>query len=641
MLLVFWPTRHYEFINFDDPNYVSANSIIQAGLTRDSVRWAFTTVHASNWHPITWLSHMLDCQLFGLDAGAHHLVNVGFHATNALLLFVLLWQMTGTTGRSAVVAGLFGLHPLHVESVAWIAERKDLLSAFFGLLTLLAYVKYVRSKNEISKPKVHASSSRPWRWYVLALLLFALGLMSKPMLVTWPFVMLLLDYWPLARIQHLSLRLATGPSAPKPAKCCPERPVPETASNSAAIWPLIREKLPFFALTIGSCIITFLAQHRGGAVASLDLYPPGSRVMTAISAYFGYVKKTLWPAHLSIVYLPPDQWDIVFVLCAALVVAAITAVVCLNAATRSYLATGWFWYLGTLVPVIGLVQVGNQSMADRYMYLPSIGLFIMITWTGWALLEKRPKGWTIAVSVAAAVGLSCAWTTVRQVRQWRDSETLLTHCLDVTKNNYIVHNNLGYALMQKGEFDNARPHFEEALRLRPRYADALVNLGVLLTREGHTAEALTCLRQAAQVSPNKAEVFGNLAGVLALEGRFEDAIEYYQQAIVSQPQPVEALNNLAWLFATHPEARLRNGPEAVRLAERACELTSYKTALLVGTLGAAYAEAGRFEDAVTAATKAEALARASGNTELADKNRNLAGLYRTGQSLRSPPPILR
>lgn len=609
-LAAFWPVRTHDFINFDDGLYVNANPMVQAGFTTDSVRWAFTSSHASNWHPLTWLSHMLDCQLFGLNAGAHHLTNLFLHAANMLLLLWLLVRMTGAWGRSLVVAGLFALHPLHVESVAWIAERKDLLSAFFGLLCLLAYVRYV-SESKVQSPKSKAA-------YALALVFFALGLMSKPMLVTWPFVMLLLDYWPLRRFERSTLN-----------------PHPSTLPR------LLLEKLPFLGLTIASSIVTFLVQERTGAVASLDMHPLGSRMMNAITAYAGYIWKTLWPANLSIMYLPPEQRDVELVLFAGLLLCLATGFVLFKAAKWRFLPTGWFWYLGALVPVIGLVQVGNQAMADRYTYLPSIGLFIVAAWGGWELLARRSWGRAVAGVTAVIILLGCAWATRQQVLLWRDSETLFTHCLRVTKDNYIIHNNLGTALMLKGRFDEARPHYEEALRLRPLYSEALNNMGVLLTREGRVSEALPLLEAAVRLSHRRAGVYGELAVALAFEGRFEDAINYYQLAIAAKPDSVEAHNNLAWIFATHPEARHRNGAEAVRLAEQACKLSDYKKAILIGTLGAAYAEAGRFEDAIAAAEKAAALAVAAGDTALADKNRELTALYRQGQPYRETPPTFK
>jgi len=656
--LVYEPVRTHEFINFDDGLYVQANPRVQGGFTWESIRWAFTTAHASNWHPLTWLSHMLDCRLFGLNAGAHHLTNVVLHGLNTWLLWWLWVRLTGAPGRSLVVAGLFALHPLHVESVAWVAERKDVLSALFGLLTLLAYERYARRRAAArsatgqaaqsaagggdsgkeehghSRSCLPASPTSPGRTvrargagraYTLALVCFALGLMSKPMLVTLPFVMLLLDYWPLRRI----------PGADR------GNTFPFTRAAARSGVRLAVEKLPFFALAAASSTVTYLVQERTGAVASLEIYPFSARVMNAVMAYLTYLGKMLWPANLSVIYLPPEQRDPVAALLAVVALGAVTGWVLWQAAKRAWLAVGWFWYLGMLVPVIGLVQVGNQAFADRYMYLPSVGLSVGVVWLAWEWAARRAWARVLAQALAAGALLGYGWAARQQVRLWRDSETLFTHGLRVTRDNFILHNNLGTALLFQGRYAQAKPHYEEALRLRPLYAEALNNLGVLLTREGRVAEALPLLERAVRLAPKRATVYAELAVALAYEGRWDDAVDYYRRTLALQPDCLPALNNLAWIHATHPEARYRNGAEAVRLAEEACRLTRYQRAIFVGTLAAAYAEAGRFVEALATAEKAEALARAAGDARLAEKNRELAALYRAGRPYRETPPVVR
>ena len=360
-LSLYAPVRHFDFINFDDPAYVLNNPQVQAGITSSSIRWAFTQGHSSNWHPLTWISHMLDWQLFGRHAGGHHATNVLLHTGNTLLLFGLLIRLTGKAGRSAVVAGLFALHPLHVESVAWIAERKDVLSTFFGLWTLWAYARYA------DRP----SAAR----YLAALGLFALGLMSKPMLVTWPFVLLLLDYWPLKRVDSVPWRT------------------------------LLREKVPFLVLALASAVVTFLVQREGGAVAAISRISAGMRLQTALVAYVAYIGKLVWPTRLAVLYPLAHSLPIAQVAGAVAVLAIITYAAWRGARRFPYLATGWLWYLGTLVPVIGLVQVGTQRMADRYTYIPYIGLFVFGVWgvADWAEQRKIPRG---AMAGAAVTILS-------------------------------------------------------------------------------------------------------------------------------------------------------------------------------------------------------------------------------------------
>ena len=397
-LTVFWEVRNHQFVNYDDNRYVTENRIVQAGLTREGALWAFTTTHASNWHPLTWLSHMLDCELFGANPRAHHLSNLILHLANSLLLFLVFKRMTGMLWQSAFVAALFAIHPLHVESVAWVSERKDVLSAFFWMLTLWAYLHYVVSPG--------------FGRYLLVLLFFALGLMAKPMLVTLPFVLLLMDYWPLGR-----LRL--DGSSPNTS---------ESANLSAQPWPklgLVWEKLPLLAVSALSSLVTFLVQKSEAAVQSLAVFPLMVRVANALMSYMGYVGKTIWPRHLAVFYPHPGHVAVWKIAGAVLFLGGVSALVIRMARRHPYLATGWLWYLGTLVPVIGLVQVGAQSMADRYTYLPSIGLFIMIAWGGPHLMPRPPWRHVVIAFSTASVLLLLMVTAWLQVRHWPVSYTHL------------------------------------------------------------------------------------------------------------------------------------------------------------------------------------------------------------------------
>jgi tetratricopeptide (TPR) repeat protein len=571
-LVAYWPLPRCDFINFDDPNYVLENAHVQAGLTWSGVAWAFRAGHASNWHPLTWLSHMLDCQIYGLKAGGHHATNLLFHLGDTLLLFFVLKRMTGTLWRSAFVAGLFALHPLHVESVAWIAERKDVLSTFFWFLTLWAYARYV-GESKIQSPRARA-------YYALSLVLFALGLMSKPMLVTLPCLLLLLDYWPLRRFETTARQF-----------------------DPSRLRPLFYEKLPFFALALAASVVTFRVQSASGAVRALDYIPLDSRLLNAIVAYSSYIQKMFWPADLSIHYLLPKSWPSSQLTMAAVLLAGISAAV-IWLGRRPYLLVGWLWFLGTLVPVIGLVQVGSQAMADRYTYVPMIGLFLMTVWG----VSDLTQGWRGGKMVSGLAGVlvitSCAVATRLQLQHWRNGRTVFEHALEVSPDNHIAHNNLGSALAADGNLTDAKAHYVEALRYYPSFPNALYNL----------------------------------ARAQADQNQFEEAITNYQRALELQPEMIEALNNLAWIRAANPDARFRDGPEAVRLAERACDLSNYQTPVMIGTLAAAYAEAGRFPEAIKTAEKARALALAAGQDALAKKNLELLELYRSERAYRETPP---
>ncbi|MEY2427489.1 MAG: protein O-mannosyl-transferase [Verrucomicrobiota bacterium] len=730
-LAIYWPVVHYQFINFDDLGYIIQNPHVRSGFSGDNVGWAFTTGYGSNWHPLTWLSHMLDGQLFGLNAGGHHLVNLLFHTANTVLLFLVLRRMTGATWRSAFVAALFALHPLHVESVAWVAERKDVLSTFFFFLTLLAYEKYVsKNKSEIrdrttqetdtmvSIPKSEGSPNvenpkaeirRPKAevqgfpirnrdsmfWYCSALFLFALGLLSKPMLVTLPFVLLLLDYWPLGRWERKST--VQSPQS----KVQDEQP---DVHGSMSGWPvrlgplsfvirhssfLIWEKLPFFALSLASSIITFLVQEHGGAVADLNIMPVSLRVSNALVSYVSYLKKMVWPVDLALLY-PPRGAIPVWMIGGSLLLLVIISLLALAMVRRApYLAVGWFWYLGTLVPVIGLVQVGMQSMADRYTYVPLIGLFIAITWgvadgveaQGSRLKAKvegkkgkeghqgaspqpghpegmditqprvasselpwdkrptapypervvsgRPRGDRVALAVLALIVLGlCVSLTATQVRFWKNTETISVHSLAVTSDNPLMQNNLGTALLEEHRFEESAEHFRAALRIQPNYAEAESNLGFSQALQGKLDDAIEHYHRALELKPTIVRTHYVLGQALSAQGKRDEAIAEFRITLELNPDWPPALNDLAWFRAADPRPEVRDGAEAVELAERACRLTEYRDPLMIGTLAAAYAEAGRFDDAIKTGEKAQALATATGKPALAERNRELLKLYR-------------
>jgi Flp pilus assembly protein TadD len=742
---VYARTARHDFVNFDDDHYVYENPHVRKGLAREALGWAFTAVWSSNWHPVTWLSHMLDVEIFGLKAGCHHLVNVFFHILNALLLYLVLKGMTGAAWRSAMAAALFALHPLHVESVAWVSERKDVLSTLFFLLTLWAYGRYANLP----------SLAR----YVPVLAFLALGLAAKPMLVTLPFVLLLLDFWPLGRLR-LGGRpggKGRGTSAHRGRKATERGP---------GVFSLLVEKIPLFALAAASSVITFLAQHRGGSTLFTQLVPLRFRVENALISYAAYLVKTAWPTGLAALYpyraaLPPLHWA-----GAGVALAAMTAFAVLAAGRRGYVTLGWFWYVGTLVPVIGIVQVGQQSMADRYTYIPLIGVFIILAWGAADLTARWRYRHVWLGGCATLVILGCMMKTWAQVGTWRNAITLFEHTLRVTRNNVPAHNNLGYALEREGRLDEAEAQYREALRIDPRYylahsnlgnvlkekgrldeairhyreairihpqfvlahtelglalamqgsvAEAVAshrealrlapedpnahsrlgvallaqgsmeealehcrkavelngesaslrnNLGYVLARQGRAEEAAAEYREALRLDPKYAKAHVNLGFILAAKGDLDeaighfrtalaldpedpeahlnlamalgqkggagDAIDHYREAIRLSPQDPRAYNNLAWIRATHPDPGLRNGAEAVELAEKACELRNERDVHLLDTLAAAYAEAGRFAEAVAAVEQAIELADAGGPAGIVPELEERLRLHKAG-----------
>ncbi|MBP6964022.1 MAG: tetratricopeptide repeat protein [Armatimonadetes bacterium] len=515
----FWGVLGSEFLSFDDDVYVTANRWVNAGLTPAGIKWAFTAFHSANWHPLTWLSHMLDCQVYGLDPLGHHLGNLILHVISTVLLFLLVFRMTGFAWRSAFVAALFAVHPLHVESVAWIAERKDVLSAVFWLLTMHAYVSYAAHGRRAA--------------YVGALIAFALGLMAKPMLVSLPIVLLLVDYWPLGRFGFGS------------------------AVDFQAARRLIWEKVPFLILSAASCVVTFAAQSSGGAVVAAEVVPFGVRGANAVVAYTAYVLKMLWPAGLAAMYPHPfdsiPAWQVV---ASALFLSAVTLLALRAAGSRPYLAVGWFWYILTLLPVIGLVQVGMQSMADRYTYLPLIGLFLAVTWgaAGAAVrLGPAPRTAPILASLAVMVVLACTLGTWRQVGYWKDSETLFKRALAVTERNGLAETNLSIALINRGRYEEAIRHARAAVEIKPR-ARSYDALGVALVRLGRLDEAAEQYERALRFRPVYPMSLYNLGCVRFAEGRYQDAAGLFRRAASLQPDSADTHYYLARSLAELADA---------------------------------------------------------------------------------------
>jgi tetratricopeptide (TPR) repeat protein len=503
-LLLFGRTKNFSFVSFDDADYVYDNIQVRQGLTAEGIRWAFAGFHAFNWHPLTWISHMLDVSLFGMKPSGHHLVGVALHGVNAVLLYLLLLSTTGATWRSAFAAALFAVHPLHVESVAWVAERKDLLCAFFSVLTMLAYRRYCL---------------RPgWGWYAAVVALFLMALLAKPMAVTLPFVLLLLDYWPLDR---------WGEGHPGPRR------------------NLVMEKVPLILCSVAACAITIAAQRSGGAVVSIENIPFGWRIANALSAYSTYLGQTFWPSSLCVFYPHPGSglspWRIV----ASVLLLGILSLVALRERRRHpWFLAGWLWYLGMLIPVIGLIQVGAQARADRYTYLPLVGIFLIAAW-GVETLSRRWPIPRLAIGVAAIAALvAFAGTAWVQVGTWENSHTLYGRALKVTERNWLAHHNLGLVLLDEGKSVEALERFREALGIHPQYAEARYNAAVTLGSLGRTNEAIVEYREVIRLDPRRLEAYNNLAELLARQGNLREAIPLLREAVRLGPASAVARHNL-------------------------------------------------------------------------------------------------
>jgi tetratricopeptide (TPR) repeat protein len=838
---VFGQTLRHEFVNYDDDRYVYENPVVQKGLTWEGFRWALTYGNIGHWHPLTWLSHMLDCQLYGLNPGGHHLTNVLLHTATAILLFLVLRRMTGFLWRSAFVAAVFAIHPLRVESVAWVAERKDVLSAFFFMLTLWAYTRYTQGVTGgewrvASGPPSQGFRLRPASarqagaaggglaspvtghgslFYWLVVLFFALGLLSKNMLVTMPFVLLLLDYWPLKRISDL-----------------------KSVSQLSTFNHLLFEKWPFFLLSAASCVVTALVPEK----VTAGQLPFGLRMENAVVSYVTYLWQMIHPSGLACLYPNPVNYLPLWQVAGAVgLLLAISGATWACRQTHPCLVVGWLWYLGMMIPVIGLVQISFYAHADRYTYLPQIGLYLLLTWAAADLCAGWRHRRVLLGGGATVILAGLIFCARAQTAYWRNSESLWTHTLACTSGNFVghtnlgnalfkedkvdeaivqhqqalqinpdfaeahnnlgnallqkgrvdeaithfqmalqikpdnakahnnlgnallqkgrvdeamahfqkalqinpdfaeaqynfsnalmqkgkvdeaiihfqkalqispdnakAHNNLGSALLQKGRADEAIAHFQKAVQIKPDYAGACYNLGNALLQKGRVDEAMAHFQKALQINPDFAEAHYTLGNALLLKGRADEAMAHYQKAVQIKPDFAEAqynfgnalfqkgkvdeamvhfqkavqirpdfaeghynlgnallqkgrvdeaiaqyqtalqikpdslnvLNKLAWLLATCPDAHIRDGVQAVKYAGRACELTHYGVTILVGTLAAAYAEAGRFDDAMTTAQKACALASAAGEPDLLDKNQKLLALYRAHQPYREMP----
>jgi tetratricopeptide (TPR) repeat protein len=581
--LIYAQLLHHQFIVYDDDAYVTENQHVKTGFTRENVIWAFTSGLTANWIPLTWLSHMLDCQLFDLKPQWHHFTNLLLHIINTLLLFAVLRQMTSALWQSAFVAAAFALHPLHVESVAWVSERKDVLSALFWILTMAAYLRYVRYTSI--------------KWYLLTLLLFAMGLMAKPMLVTLPFVLLLLDYWPLDRFK-----------------------VNGTAR-------LIREKIPFLVLSAVSSVITFLVQQSAGAVSKIESIPLLTRLANAFVSYMAYIEKMVWPSRLAVLYpYPVEGLPMQRLVTAVLLLLGISFWVIHIAKNSRYLLVGWLWYLGTLVPVIGLIQVGNQSMADRYTYLPSIGIFIMIAW-GISEISVKWRFRKILLCISSVAVLSAfSICTYFQLHYWRNGITLFERAIAVTENNFVMHYNLGVVFSHSGELDKAIEHYTKAVQIKRNYADAHYNLGVALKLQNKSSEALWHYRQVLLSKPDYIEAQNNIGVILAEQGKLNEAIVYYQKALKIKPDYAEAHYNLGRVLQSqnkldealgHYHRALQSKPDKVevynnigiilKLQDRLAEAADYYSKALQikpdygeahCNLGNVFAQQGKFDDAI-------------------------------------------
>jgi tetratricopeptide (TPR) repeat protein len=591
---VFGQTVSYEFVNYDDDTYVYKNPVVSNGLTWHGLQVAFTGTLSSNWHPLTVISHMLDCQLFGLNPAGPHLVNVFLHTIAVLLLFLVLWQMTAEPSpdgadaiwRSAFVAAVFAIHPLRVESVAWISERKDVLSGVLFMLALGAYASYTR------RPTITR--------YLIVSIIYALGLMAKPMLVTLPFVLLLLDYWPLRRLS------------------------PDRKSLVSAI----REKIPLFVLAAASSIVTVIVQTQ--SMPLMKEFPFSTRLANAFLSYLTYVRQMFWPTKLAAFYpYVSHQRFAVFLAVVFVLAVSVSAVVAKR--KYPYVATGWYWYVIMLLPVIGLVQVGIQAHADRYTYLPQIGLYVAMTWLVAELSKRLPQRPVFLGGGAAIVLALLAWNAHRQTQYWHDSGVLWQHALAVTENNYVAHADLASVLQNS---DEVLAHLQEALRLRPEYAVTHSRLGLLYGGRGEFDKATEQFRQALAIEPDNAESLGGLGNVLRMTGETHEAAGYFERALKTDPESTISLSGLAWILATCPDASLRDGRRAVELARKAVELSRHEDPIALGTLACAYAEAGEFDQAIVLARQALDLARARSNSALASELTLEIDLYQTGLPLR-------
>ena len=693
---VFWPITGYDFVNFDDPGYVIRNPVVKKGFTAEGVKWAFTTNEGGNWHPVTWFSHMLDCQLFGLNAGRQHAVSLALHGGSVVMLFLLLTHLTGARWRSVMVAGVFAVHPLRVESVAWISERKDVLSGFFFMLTLWAYVRWIEVRGEKGEGRVSNSRVPAPVFYVAPLFLFALGLMSKPMLVTVPVVLLLLDVWPLRR---LKLPIANSQSQRADSKE-PRDDSPTQISGDASLARVLVEKVPFFLLAAVMSAVTIVAQKEIGAMRSMDTLPLGSRFANAVNSIWVYVVKVFWPSHLNVMYpIVPIPTVQVIAASVGVVISIALAIWCVR--RWPYVTVGWFWFLVMLTPVLGIIQVGSQAWADRYSYLPSIGFFLALVWGITNLVRKVEWARIGAVGVGAAAVIACVVTTRAQLPYWQNGIELSHHWLRLYPNDarghfnlgftYFLmgdrkkaidefniavsilptyekaHNDLGIALMDEGRLPEAEQHFRTVLQMDPDYLNARRNLARLLVNQnrwadalpeltaglrkdkpdpdferaiaealmrlGRTKEAIPHLEETARIKPAP-DLYLGIAQLQIQNGDMRGAVRNFEAALRLKPDMPETLCKVAWIEATTEDASIRNGRRAVECGERACNLTKFQVGPFVMALAAAYAEAGRFDDAMKTGEKARSIAERGNNQGLVQKLDAMLEDFRKHQAYR-------
>jgi len=653
-LIAYEPIRHNDFVSYDDPRYITENSDIQGDITFQSLGRAFTQPHYFMWHPLTTIVNMVDYKFYRLNPLGHHLTNLLLHIVSALLLFKILSDITRVIWPSAFVAAIFALHPLQVEAVAWAAELKTVLSGLFWLLTIAVYIRYTK------KPRTGL--------YLLLLMVYGLCILTKPTVVTLPFVLLLLDYWPLGR----------------------------------AKWGRqIIEKIPLFVMSAILSVITFFAQQHGGAVMPLEKMPLDFRIANMFISYMRYIGKTIWPSQLAVFYppLPSNLLKTTEATCALLFI-LITAFCIYIGRRRKYIAAGWLWYVGTLVPMIGLIQAGAQAMANRYMYISVLGLLIIIAWSAKDLIANRPRLKIISAVLAVAVLSSAIILTRMQVKHWQNSMTLFEYTLKVTKNNAVAENSYGCALFEAGRVNEAAQHLSNAVRIGPIFSDARCNLGQVFLKQGKLNEAIACfnelikqkrdsaqvyyhlavalsmqnkyddaikyfakaltmkpeypdahrkmgavllakgkaeeailhLNKALQTSNNQAEVYANLGTAYNQLGKYKPAIQNWAEAVKLEPNNPEIFNNMAWLLAAVNDMSVHNPNKAIELAQQACKLTEFKNPAILDTLAVAYAAAGRFNDAITTAEQALYIAKSRDQKDIINEIQNHIELYKSGHA---------